>query len=305
MRSAAIFFILTLFTSIAFGSTHIGCGKSYSFLVFEEASGNILFEEKSSDLVYPASLVKLMTLYLTFEAIEHRKFSPAKVLRVSAQGEEIANVNKINTLHLREGDKITVREAIQAVIVKSFNEAAVTLAEAVSGSEWEFVRQMNRKAGELGMYSTSFRNASGLHEEGQYTTSYDLARLVIALQRNFPGYYHLFALRNFTYRGTKYDTHNHILVEYKWADGLKTGFTNASGFNLISAAKKNGKHIVSVLLGCSSAVQRDQFTTELLNDAFTKLTQNPRVDMKIIRGFNYAKSQNRRDEHEEKTLNGF
>ncbi len=114
-------------------------------------------------------------------------------------------LNKINTLKLKQGDKITVKQAIGAVIVKSFNEAAVTLAEGVAGDEWEFARKMNEKARELKMLNTSFRNASGLHEEGQYTTSYDLARLVKAIKQDFPEYYKLFSLKEFTYKNKKYD----------------------------------------------------------------------------------------------------
>jgi D-alanyl-D-alanine carboxypeptidase len=231
-----------------------GCSKVYSSLVIDEKNGEILFEKRSDNSVYPASLVKLMTLYLTFEAIEKNHLKPEQVLTISPRGEEISKVNKVNTLNLKEGDKITVREAIQAIIVKSFNEAAVTLGEAISGSEWDFIRKMNEKARELGMINSSFSNASGLHFEGQYTTSYDLARLTMAIKRDFPAYYHLFALKEFRYNGTKYETHNHVLVDYKGAEGLKTGFTNASGFNLISAAKKDGKRVISILVGCSTSL---------------------------------------------------
>jgi D-alanyl-D-alanine carboxypeptidase len=145
-----------------------GCSESYSYLIFDVETNNILSETRSEKFIYPASLVKLMTLYLTFEAIEQKKIQPLDVITISARGEEISNVNKINTLRLKEGDKITVRQAIGGVIVKSFNEAALSLAEAVAGDEWEFARKMNKKAEELGMFNTSFRNSTGLHEEGQY-----------------------------------------------------------------------------------------------------------------------------------------
>lgn len=276
------------------------CSKVYSFLVLDENSGNILLEKKSENISYPASLVKLMTLYLTFEALEKHQLTPQKVLTISAHGEEISNVNKINTLRLKEGDKMTVREAIQGVIVKSFNESAVTLAEAVSGNEWEFVRKMNEKAQKLGMNSTSFRNASGLHEDGQYTTSYDLARLAVAIKKDFPNYYHLFALKKFKYRGTEYETHNHVLVDYKGAEGMKTGFTNAAGFNLISSAKKNNRRIISILLGCSTHQQRDKLTKELLDDAFKKIAEKQKITVNLAKNFNYSTTQAKQDNYEER-----
>lgn len=258
-----------------------GCSKDYSALVLEEENGDILYEIRPDKVSYPASLVKMMTLYLAFEAIEKQKLTSDTVLVVSERGEEIGKINKVNTLNLKEGDKITVREAIRGVIVKSFNEAAVTLAEAVSGDEWDFVRKMNEKAAQLGMINTSFRNASGLHEEGQYTTSYDLARLAIAIKKDFPGYYHLFGLKKFDYKGTEYETHNHVLVDYKGAEGMKTGFTNAAGFNLISSAKKNDKRVISVLLGCSTYKQRDELTKQFLDDAFKKMIKNKEAEIEV------------------------
>lgn len=266
-----------------------GCGAVYSSLVFEEKTGNILYENMSEKISYPASLVKVMTLYLVFEALEKNKLQINQILTVSEHGEEIAAVNKINTLKLKQGDKITVMEAIKAVIVKSFNEAAVTLAEAVSEDEWTFTRKMNQKAEELGMINSSFRNASGLHEEGQYTSSRDLARLVGSIKRDFPQYYHLFATKNFKYRGTEYETHNYVLSNYKGAEGLKTGFTKAAGFNLISVAKRNNERVISVLLGCESNQKRDYFTEELLDEAFNDLSKNQenKINIKLSKKFDY------------------
>lgn len=292
-----IFSLIFLLTSNSYAFEK-GCSEVYSYLVFDEKTGNIISENRSDRFAYPASLVKVMTLYLTFEAIEHGKLKPEQILKISQRGEEISKVNKVNRLAVKEGDEITVREAIRAVIVKSFNEAAITLAEAVSGDEWEFVRKMNEKASELGMINTSFRNASGLHEEGQYTTSYDLARLVISMQKKFPGYYHLFAAKEFEYRGIKYETHNHVLVDYKGAEGMKTGFTTAAGFNLISAAKKGDHRVISILLGCATAARRDDFTKELLNKAFAKLEdKHEPFFVKVSKGFNYASKHE--EEYEE------
>lgn len=288
------FIIIFIFFSQSSFANQKGCSDVFSSLVFEEKTGNILSETRSNQLSYPASLVKLMTLYLTFEALEEKKISLKQNLTFSARGEEIAAVNKINTLKSKEGDKITVYQAIAATIVKSFNEAAVTLGEAISGSEWAFVRKMNKKARELKMYNTSFRNASGLHAEGQYTTSYDLARLTSALIRDFPQYYPLFSLKSFTYNEKKYQSHNYVLLEYKGAEGLKTGFTSASGFNLISVAKKNKTRIVSVLLGCADHYSRDDFTMELLDQAFKSNKNNSSLKTKLAKNFNYSSKKQKR-----------
>jgi D-alanyl-D-alanine carboxypeptidase len=240
-----------------------------------------------------------MTLYLTFEAIENNKLNAAQELQISARGEEISKVNKSNSLHLKEGDKITVRQAIDAVIVKSFNEAAVVLAEAVAGDEWNFARLMNQKAAELGMINTSFHNSSGLHEEGQYTTAYDLARLAKAIKKDFPKYYYLFALKKFDYEGAKYKTHNHVLVDYKGAEGMKTGFTKASGFNLISAAKKDGERIISILLGCATFQSRDALTKNLLDKSFAKLKQNQNFNANLAGNFSYENDDENSDTQSE------
>lgn len=302
MIKKIILFLSFCTVSLSVFAAENDCNDEYSSLVIYEKTGEILFEKRSDKVSYPASLVKMMTLYLTFEALEKQHLALDQVLRISSRGEEIAKVNNGNSLHLKEGAKITVKEAILAVIVKSFNEAAVTLAEAVSGSEWEFVRKMNAKAAKLGMNYSSFRNASGLHEEGQYTTSYDLARLAVALKRDFPEYYKFFAQKKFQFDGQKYESHNHVLLEYKGAEGMKTGFTKASGFNLVSAAKKKDARIISVVLGCSTSKSRDKMTKQLLDICFKKL-QNERKEnplaMLNIKGFDYCvEGEIERDEKE-------
>lgn len=288
MKFLNLFLIIFLFFSNIAKAAE--CNDIYSALVFREDDGEILFENRSDQICYPASLVKVMTLYLTFDALAKQKLTMDQNITVSERGEEVSKVNKVNTMRLRQGDKITVKQAISALIVKSFNEAAVTLAEAISGDEWSFARKMNETAKKLKMYNTSFRNASGLHEEGQYTTAYDLARLIQALKKDFPQYYGLFALKDFSYRGKKYETHNFVLLEYNGAEGMKTGFTNASGYNLISAAKRNNQRIFSILLGCGNNNKRDEFTMELLDDGFDKLTQAKQCKReKVVSNFNYGK----------------
>lgn len=299
-KKIILFFTLLTFSSVALAQEN-KCSDDYSSLVLSEKTGAILYEKRSDKMSYPASLVKMMTLYLTFDALKHNKLQLNQKIVVSEYGEEIAKVNNGNTLRLKRGDTITVKEAIESVVVKSFNEAAVTLAEAVSGSEWEFVREMNKKASELGMNSTSFRNASGLHDEGQYTNSYDLARLAIALKRDFPQYYHFFSQKSFTYRGQKYISHNHVLLEYKGAEGMKTGFTRASGFNLVSAARKQNDSIISIVLGCVSAKSRDQLTKKLLDICFKKLEEDKSLKSfaKLnIKGFDYCDKDEKEQDHQ-------
>lgn len=289
--SEIIFWLFLSMVSLNAAAAENGCNNDYSSIVVAEKTGEILFEKRSEKFSYPASLVKIMTLYLTFEALEHKRLSLNQKLTVSAYGEEISKVNVNNTLRLKEGSVITVQEAIEAVIVKSFNEAAVTLAEAVGGDEWSFVRKMNNKAAELGMFDSSFRNASGLHEEGQYTNSYDMARLALALKKNFPQYYHFFAMKKFSFHGQQYESHNHVLLEYKGAEGMKTGFTKASGYNLISSATKENERIISIVMGCPNVKSRDQLTKNLLDKCFKKLHDEHKVDplLKLnLKGFDYC-----------------
>ena len=263
------------------------CSDQYSALVFREDTGEILYSKRAEQIIYPASLVKLMTLYLTYEAIENNSISTDDVIYASKRAQEVSEVNKINTLHLIAGDSITVKQAIRALIVKSFNEAAVMLSEAISKNEWHFVRKMNLKAGELGMANTSFKNSSGLHEEGQYTTAFDLGRLAKSIKRDFPEYYHLFSLKEFEYDDKIFPSHNHVLLDYKGAEGMKTGFTRASGFNLITSAKKNNHRVISVLASCASYEDRDKFMMELLDHSFLNIKNNEGLDIKLREGFEF------------------
>jgi len=282
-----------IISKIAFGSDPEDqkmfqeCSDQYSALVFREDTNEILYSKRADEIIYPASLVKLMTLYLTFEAIENKLISPEDLIYASKRAQEVSEVNKINTLHLVAGDSITVKQAIRALIVKSFNEAAVMLAEAIAHDEWGFVRKMNLKASELGMINTSFKNSSGLHEVGQYTTAYDLGRLAKSIKQDFPGYYHLFSLKEFEYTNRTYQSHNHVLLDYKGAEGMKTGFTRASGFNLITAAKKNGNRVISVLTSCVSYEKRDTFMMDLLDHSFANIENDEGHNIKFKSGFNY------------------
>lgn len=270
------------FQASAFSQVISTCSKDGALISIEEESHKILFENNSQKLIYPASLVKMMTTYLTFEALHKNQLTLHKELTFSSRAQEVSKVNKVNTLDVKEGNKITIEKALQALIVKSYNEASIVLAEAISDNEWSFVRQMNKKALELGMINTSFRNASGLHEEGQYTTASDLARLAIHLKKDFPQFYYFFAIKEFVYNNKIIKTHNRVLTEYEGAEGMKTGYTNASGYNLVSSAKNNNKRIFSVVTGCQSSRKRDNLSKFLLDLSFLESSENNNFYFKKI-----------------------
>ena len=247
------------------------CTSRYSALVFNNKNNEILFEKRADEIIYPASITKMMTAYLVFEALEKKHLSLHQKITISANAEDVGKINKINRMNLREGDKISVEDLLKGMLVRSFNEVATALAEAVAGNEWQFAKMMNKKAEELKMSNTNFRNASGLHEQGHYTTNYDMARLTKALERKFPQYRKYFSIKKFRYQGTEYKTTNHVLLEYKGADGFKTGFTTPAGFNLVASAKQGGARVDAVLTGCESFQMRDQFMKTLLDSGFKQI----------------------------------
>ncbi|MDA0901999.1 MAG: D-alanyl-D-alanine carboxypeptidase [Proteobacteria bacterium] len=273
-------FIIATFTILLALSSKLNaqeCSDVYSSLVFEDKTGKIISQTRSDQIIYPASLTKLMTVYIAFEKVKEGKLKMNQFLPVSDRAEEVASVNRITTLKLQKGDMISVSDAIEGAIIKSFNEATIVLAEAISGSEWKFARLMNKKAQELGMVHTNFRNPSGLHDRGHYTTSHDLARLVAALKRDFPQYYPIFSLKEFEFNNTKFTSHNFFLFDYEGAEGMKTGFTSKAGYNLIASALKDDDRLTSILVSCASSEGRNEFTKELLDDGFEKLAENKRA----------------------------
>ncbi len=236
----------------------------YEALVVDASSGQVLEAYNADALTYPASLTKMMTLYLTFEALQQGRLKSNQRLGVS----DYAASQEPTKLDLMPGETITVDEAVLGLVVKSANDAAVVLAEALGGNESHFAELMTRKAAELGMRSTSFRNASGLPNPGQMTTARDMATLARALIRDFPQYYHFFSTREFTFQGTTIATHNHVLVNYRGADGLKTGYIHAAGYNLVTSAVRNGRRLIGVVLGGKSGGQRDRAMMRLLDHGF-------------------------------------
>ena len=245
------------------GAQPASAAKSASIVVDAE-TGTVLYESNSRAQTYPASLTKMMTLYLLFEAIESKRFGIDDDLAVS---ERAANQPPTD-LRLQAGATITVRKAIQAIVVQSANDVAVTIAEAVGGSEDKFARLMTKTAKQLGMKQTVFKNASGLPDSGQLTTARDMAILARALMSRFPDYYEFFNTQSFRYNGRTYQTHNRVLKNYPGADGLKTGYTRASGYNLATSAERNGHRLIGIVLGGKSARGRDAQMMSLLDEGF-------------------------------------
>ena len=233
----------------------------YAAIVVDANSGKALHEANADSLRHPASLTKIMTLYLLFERLEAGKIKLHTPMQVSEEAASQAPTK----LGVRPGQTLEVEDAIKALVTKSANDASVVIAEALAGSEDEFARQMTRKARALGMNRTIYRNASGLPNDEQVTTAREQATLGIAIQERFPRYYRYFSLTSFSYRGHAMRNHNRLLGRVHGVDGIKTGYTRASGFNLVSSVRRSDRHIVAVVLGGQSGGQRDARMRSLID----------------------------------------
>ena len=239
----------------------------YAALVAEIDSERPLFQRNSDELRHPASLTKMMTLYLVFESLVQGEINKQTRLRAS----RFAVLRPPSRMGLLAGHDITVEQGILALVTRSANDAAVTLAEGLGGSESAFAYLMNEKAQQLGMSRTVFRNASGLPNPQQVTTAWDMFRLAKALYKHFPQYYGYFSTPNFEYQGQVFGNHNHLLDSYPGVDGIKTGFVNASGFNLVASARRGGYRLIGVVFGGNTAAARDAHMRNLLDDGFDQL----------------------------------
>ncbi len=233
----------------------------YAAIVIDAKSGSILHQSSADSPRHPASLTKIMTLYLLFERLEAGKVRLDTPLPVS----EEASIQAPTKLGLRPGSSIEVEDAIKGLVTKSANDVAVVVAEAIGGSEDEFARMMTRKAQALGMRNTVYRNASGLPDLEQITTARDQATLGLAIQQRFPRYYRYFSISSFSFRGHAIRNHNKLLGRVEGIDGIKTGYTRASGFNLVSSLRRGNRHIVGVVLGGRSGGARDARMRDLLS----------------------------------------
>lgn len=265
-----------------------------SSFVVNAKTGEILSKHNPSELRYPASLTKMMTLYITFSAIENGIVRWEDKLPVS----RTAANRSPSKLGVKAGQKISVETAVKALIVKSANDCATVLAEALGHSEQNFAETMTMVAKELGMKNTTFKNASGLPNREQKTTAEDMAILSAAIYKHFPQYYDMFSLQSFEYDGVRFKTHNYVLKKFEGADGLKTGYTAAAGFNIATSAIRDGQRVIAVTMGHKSQQERDKKVVALMDDTLTTLTgilgvidnnfdDTDEEDFEIIENINY------------------
>ena len=259
---------LACFLGVALFST--ASKASTSSIMIDADTGKVLSQYNADERRFPASLTKLMTLYLTFEALENGKLKMTDKLSVSRHA---ANMEP-SRLGLRAGQKVELKTLINALIVKSANDCAVVLAETLGKTESQFAQKMTAKAQELGMKNTTFRNASGLPNAQQKTTARDMAKLASAIYNDFPQYYKLFAQTTYKYNGRTLYTHNHVLKKFKGADGMKTGYTRASGYNIITSAQRKGNRVIAVTMGHKTLKERDSKVMSMMDRGLITLALN-------------------------------
>jgi D-alanyl-D-alanine carboxypeptidase len=253
-----------LFTTVSVAKPH------YATVVMEYPSRTIIYGENQTTLNQPASLTKVMTLYLVFKALDNGSLKLDQPLHVSSH----AAGRQPSKIGLKANDTLFVRDAICSLVTKSANDAASVLAENLAPSEKDFSELMTQEANRLGMRHTVFKNASGISDKDQLTTAFDMAILGASIMRDYPDYYHYFSLREFNFHKKVFKNHNHLLGKYEGCDGIKTGFTAASGFNLLSSATRNGHRLIAVVLGGNSIKSRDVRMMQILDLGFSKLASH-------------------------------
>ena len=265
-----VFVFLILSSSVSFAKK--------AAIVIDFDTKEVLFEVNANTKNYPASLTKIMTLYILFDQIEKKLLTNETKLKVSKN----ASSRSPSKLYLEAGSSIKVEDAIMALIIKSANDVATVVAENISGTEKEFAKVMTSYARNLGMTNTTFKNASGLPNRAQLTTARDISILSHALITNFPEKYKLFSKQKFTYNGKTYKTHNKLMLSYEGADGIKTGYIRASGFQLAFSAVRNNKRLVGVIFGGDTGKQRDRSLKIIMDKEFTELGINKKITKSVI-----------------------
>ncbi|MBF0161165.1 MAG: D-alanyl-D-alanine carboxypeptidase [Magnetococcales bacterium] len=245
----------------------VDSSAAYADLVMDAKTGRILHATHPDELRHPASLTKMMTLYLAFQALKSGQLRLDQQLPISQNAASQAP----SKLGLRAGQQIRVEDALLGLVTKSANDATVVVAEALGGSEEQFARIMTKKARSMGMSRTVFRNPSGLPDPEQVTTARDMAILGYALVYHYPQYYPYFSREGFTYAGVHHNNHNHLMSRYQGMDGIKTGYIRASGFNLVASTVRGSTRLIGVVFGGRSAVARDNKMAALLDQAFAGL----------------------------------
>lgn len=239
----------------------IAASDRYAAYVVDDKTGRVLYSKNADAPRHPASLTKMMTLYILFEELSKKRMSLETPLKVSAHAASQAP----SKLGIRPGETIAVEDAIRALVTKSANDVAVTIAENIGGSEAAFARRMTQTARRIGMNGTTFYNASGLPNAAQWTTAHDMVTLGRALAERHPTYYRYFSTRSFAWNRGVIGNHNKLLYRMEGIDGIKTGYTNASGFNLVSSLRRDGRHVVAAVMGGSSGRERDDHMMKLLS----------------------------------------
>lgn len=249
-----------------------------SSIMIDAKSGKVLYEDNADSLRYPASLTKLMTLYLTFTALESGKLNLDDNLKIS----HTAANRSPSRLGLTPGKTIDVKTAIIATIVKSANDCATVLGESLAKDERTFAFLMTQTAKKLGMNNTTFKNASGLPNSQQKTTARDMAILATALYHHFPQYYSWFSTKSFEYEGQKYVSHNTLLDSFDGADGMKTGYTAAAGFNIVTSAKRGNHRVIAVTMGHDQQDQRDKKIANMMEKALNEVEVSNKINVKKL-----------------------
>ena len=272
MRNLQFLSVSTLLFGIVFtipllsGIDRALAARKSAAMAIDAHTGRILYSHNVDKPHHPASLTKIMTLYMLFEYIEAGRFHMNSPLKVT----ENASKQAPSKLGLKPGTTILVKDAIKALITKSANDVAVIVAENLAGSEWKFTQLMTWKARKLGMNKTVFVNASGLPDKRQTTTARDMVTLGMRIQKDFPQFYPLFETKRFAYRGKIYKNHNGLMSRIRGIDGIKTGYTRASGFNLTSSIWNGRRHVVAVVMGGKTARKRDDFMARILKKSLRK-----------------------------------
>jgi D-alanyl-D-alanine carboxypeptidase len=283
-RRAFAFALFFLALSGAIPAGALAAAQKHAAFVLDVNSGAVLHNDDGDAIRHPASLTKMMTLYLTFELIDSGRLKMSDMISISPRAAGVAP----SKLDLKPGDQISVADGIKAIVTKSANDIAVAFAEKIGGTEANFVRLMNARAHEIGMTKTHFENPSGLPDDDHVSTARDMATLALRLMDDFPAHYRVFATRTFAYRGKSYRNHNTMLNTFSGVDGIKTGYTRASGFNLVTSVHRGGRHLVGVVFGGSTAASRNAEMRVLLTKAFTRAstrkTRKPALIAKLKAG---------------------
>ncbi len=263
-----ILYFILFFTSIPAYANYVtiqdpvkGSERINASLIVDAKTRKVLHHHNVNTKAYPASLTKMMTISVALNEIKKGRLSLNTKMKISQYASDASPTK----LGLKAGSYISVKDAINSLIVMSANDSARVIAEHIGGSEVNFAKIMTQRAMFLGMKDTIFKNANGLPHKDQVTTAMDMAKLAISLERDFPEYYHLFSQTSFTYNGKKYGTTNKVLASYKHVNGIKTGYTRASGYNLVTSAEKNGKKLIGVVLGANDSASRNSKMVELIS----------------------------------------